>query len=160
MSEDKRLKSGDAAPNFTLQNQDDVSVNLTDLKGKWVILYFYPKDNTPGCTVEAIDFSSFKQQLADKNTVVLGVSPDSVTSHRNFIAKQELTVGLLSDPEHDALEKYGAWGLKKNYGKEYYGVVRSTFLIDAEGKIAKAWYNVKAKGHAENVLQAVTQLQA
>lgn len=159
MSESVKLNSGDRAPGFILLDQDDNEVSLEQLKGKWVVLYFYPKDNTPGCTVEAIDFTGFKAELEEKNAVVLGVSPDSTKSHRNFISKKSLTITLLSDPDHIALQKYGAWGLKKNYGKEYFGVIRSTFLIDPQGNIANAWYNVKAKGHAEKVLAKLGELQ-
>lgn len=157
--ESVKLKSGDTAPGFNLPDQDDNNVSLEQFKGKWVVLYFYPKDNTPGCTVEAIDFSGFKSELEEKNAIVLGVSPDSAKSHRNFISKQSLTITLLSDPNLEVLKNYGAWGIKKNYGKEYEGVIRSTFLIDPDGKIGHAWYNVKAKGHAEKVLQKVGELQ-
>jgi len=153
------LQENDLAPAFCLKNQDEKEICLSDYKGKWLVFYFYPKDNTPGCTIEAIDFTALKADLENKNTVILGVSADSCQSHRNFIEKQDLGITLLSDPEKDAMQKYGVWRLKKNYGKEYMGVVRSTFLINPEGKIAKAWYNVKAKGHAEKVAQAVKELQ-
>lgn len=159
MSNENKLNAGDNAPDFCLSNQEDGDVCLKDFKGKWVVLYFYPKDNTPGCTIEAVDFSGIKGDLEEMNTVVLGVSPDSTKSHRNFISKKELTITLLSDPEHKVIESYGAWQLKKNYGKEYYGVVRSTFLIDPEGKIAHAWHTVKAKGHAEAVKQKLEELK-
>jgi len=159
MSEIKKLQAGDKAPEFCLQDQDDKKICLTDYKGKWVVLYFYPKDDTPGCTIEAIDFTGVKKDLEAKNTAILGVSPDSTKSHQKFIAKKELAITLLSDPDHTALEEYGAWQLKKNYGREYYGVVRSTFLINPEGNIAFAWPNVKAKGHAEKVVQKIEELQ-
>jgi peroxiredoxin Q/BCP len=159
MSETNNLKIGDKAPGFCLPDQDDKETCLSDYKGKWVVLYFYPKDNTPGCTVEAIDFTAVKRDLEAKNVVILGVSRDSVKSHQNFIAKQELTITLLSDPDHKVIEAYGAWQLKKMYGKESYGIVRSTSLIDPEGKIAFAWPTVKAKGHVEKVVQKIEELQ-
>jgi peroxiredoxin Q/BCP len=159
MSEINSLQIGDKAPGFCLPDQDDKETCLADYKGKWVVLYFYPKDDTPGCTVEAIDFTSVKRDLEAKNTAIFGVSRDSVKSHQNFIAKQELTITLLSDPDHKIIEAYGAWQLKKMYGKESYGIVRSTFLIDPEGKIAFAWPNVKAKGHVEKVVRKLEELQ-
>ena len=159
MSKENKLNVGDNAPGFCLPDQEDGDVCLKDFKGKWVVLYFYPKDNTPGCTVEAVDFTGIKADLEAMDTVVLGVSPDSTKSHRNFISNQELTITLLSDPGHKVIELYGAWQLKKNYGKEYYGVVRSTFLIDPGGKIAHAWTNVKANGHAEAVKQKLEKLR-
>jgi thioredoxin-dependent peroxiredoxin len=160
MSDPITLKAGDTAPDFCLADQDDKEVCLSQFKGKWVVFYFYPKDNTPGCTTEAIDFTALKGDLEAKSTVVLGVSGDSTKSHRSFIEKKELGITLLSDQDHDAMQKYGVWRLKKNYGKEYMGVVRSTFLIDPEGKIAQAMYNVKAKGHAEKVCSFIDELQA
>jgi len=159
MSETVKLKSGDKAPEFCLPGQDDNDVCLADFKGRWVILYYYPKDNTPGCTVEAVDFSAAMEDFTGKNAVILGVSPDSTISHRNFIAKKELTITLLSDPEHKVMEQYGVWQLKKNYGREYYGVVRSTFIIDPDGTIAHAWYNVRAKGHVEKVSCKLDELK-
>jgi peroxiredoxin Q/BCP len=159
MSETNNWKTGDKAPGFCLPDQDDKETCLADYKGKWVVLYFYPKDNTPGCTIEAIDFTAVKKDLEAKNTVILGVSRDSVKSHQNFIAKQELSITLLSDPDHKVIEAYGAWQLKKMYGKESYGIVRSTFLIDPEGKIAFAWPTVNAKGHVEKVVQKIEELQ-
>lgn len=159
MSETNNLKTGDKAPGFCLPDQDDKETCLADYKGKWMVLYFYPKDNTPGCTIEAIDFTAVKKDLEAKNTVIFGVSRDSVKSHQTFITKQQLTITLLSDPDHKVIEAYGAWQLKKMYGKESYGIARSTFLIDPEGKIAFAWPNVKAKGHVEKVKQKIEELQ-
>jgi peroxiredoxin Q/BCP len=159
MSEQNILQAGNKAPEFCLSDQDDNEVCLSSLKGKWVVLYFYPKDNTSGCTIEAIDFTGLKKDLEAKNTVILGVSPDSTQSHRNFIGKQNLGITLLSDPDHKMMDQYGVWQKKKNYGREYFGVVRSTFLIDPDGNIAQAWGNVKAKGHAEKVAQKVSELQ-
>ena len=151
MAENTRLEPGQKAPAFTLPNQDDKKIALADFSGMWVVLYFYPKDNTPGCTTEACDFSSGLKGFEKLNAKVLGVSPDSTESHRGFIAKQKLKITLLSDPDKKVLTKYGAWGVKKMYGKESVGVIRSTFLIDPKGKIAHAWYSVKATGHAEKV---------
>jgi peroxiredoxin Q/BCP len=159
MNETNNLKIGDKAPGFCLPDQDSKETCLADYIGKWVVLYFYPKDNTPGCTVEAIEFTAEKKDLEAMNTVIFGVSRDSIKSHQNFIAIKELTIILLSDPAHKVIEAYGAWQLKKMYGKESFGVVRSTFLIDPGGKIAFAWPNVKAKGHAEKVKQKIEELQ-
>ncbi|GAB4182218.1 MAG: thioredoxin-dependent thiol peroxidase [Calditrichia bacterium] len=153
------METGKIAPDFCLQESNGDSVCLRDLKGKWVILYFYPKDNTPGCTTEGIEFSQFKQEFDKRNAVILGVSPDSIKSHCNFRDKHHLTVQLLSDPEKEVIQKYGVWQLKKQYGREYYGVVRSTFIIDPEGKIAAVWNKVKVKGHVEQVLAKLEELQ-
>ncbi len=153
------LKAGDKAPGFTLKDQNDNEVTLENLPGNWVVFYFYPRDNTPGCTTEACDFTARKNEFTELNAIVVGVSPDSTSSHRNFIGKQGLDLLLLSDPGHEALEAFGAWKLKKNYGREYMGVQRSTFLIDPEGKIAHAWPNVKAKGHAEVVREKLAELK-
>ena len=150
---------GEPAPDFCLPNQDEDTVCLRDLKGKWVVLYFYPKDNTSGCTREAVDFTTHLDAFRERNAVILGVSPDSTRSHRNFCNKHNLKITLLSDPEHKVIEAYGAWQLKKMYGREYYGVMRSTFLIDPEGKIAWVWPQVKVKGHVEEVLDKLVELQ-
>ncbi len=158
MSPDK-LNIGDEAPDFCLPNQENQQVCLSDLRGKWVILYFYPKDNTSGCTREALDFTASLPEIEKYNGVVLGVSPDSVRSHFNFMSKHNLRVTLLSDPEHKVLEAYGAWGLKKRYGREYYGVIRTTYLIDPDGKIAYIWRNVRVKGHVEEVVKKLKELQ-
>jgi peroxiredoxin Q/BCP len=149
---------GDPAPGFCLQGTSGVNTRLEDLRGHWVVLYFYPKDNTPGCTVEAQEFSALKSHFEDLGAVILGLSPDSAKSHQNFTAKQGLTVELLSDPGHQVLEQFGAWRLKKNYGKEYLGVARSTFLIDPQGVVRRAWPEVKASGHAAEVLQCLREL--
>ncbi|RLE24614.1 MAG: thioredoxin-dependent thiol peroxidase [Acidobacteria bacterium] len=148
-------ETGEKAPGFLLMNSKEKKVQLKDFKGKWLVLYFYPKDNTPGCTTEALDFTALKDKFKKAGAVVVGVSPDSCTRHRNFIDKKGLTVELLSDPEHQALERYGVWQLKKNYGREYFGVVRSTFLIDPEGVVVKVWPKVRVKGHAETVLDVL-----
>ncbi len=159
MSEVKRPAVGEPAPDFCLPNQDEETVCLRDLRGKWVVLYFYPKDNTSGCTREAVDFTQHLEAFEARGAVVLGVSPDSVKSHRNFRSKHDLRVTLLSDPEHKVLEAYGAWQLKRMYGREYWGVVRSTYLIDPEGKIAWVWPKVKVAGHVEEVLNKLRELQ-
>ncbi|MBU1700785.1 MAG: peroxiredoxin [Candidatus Eisenbacteria bacterium] len=154
------------APAFSLPDKDGRIVNLSDFSGKWIILYFYPKDNTSGCTLEAIDFTAIKKDLARRNAIVIGVSPDRPDSHKNFIQKHRLDVLLLCDEEKKVLKKYGAWGLKKNYGKEYEGVIRTTVLISPDGKIADIWPNVKVRikrsggevKHADAVLQRLDEL--
>ena len=153
------LQVGDNAPDICLPNQDGEEVCLRDLRGKWVVLYFYPKDNTPGCTTEAKDFTALLDKFEKLGAIVIGVSPDSIKRHQNFIQKQELKLTLLSDEEKIACQAFGCWQLKKNYGREYMGVVRSTFIIDPDGKIAAVWEKVKVKGHAEEVLQALRDLQ-
>ena len=149
---------GDPAPDFCLRDTSGKDLRLEDYQGKWVVLYFYPKDNTPGCTVEAQEFSALKDDFTALNAVILGMSPDSVKSHQSFTGKHELRVELVSDPDHQALEQFGAWRLKKNYGKEYMGVARSTFLIDPAGVIRHAWPEVKAAGHAAEVLAKLKEL--
>jgi len=153
------LKIGDQAPAFSLPNQDSVEISLRDLEGKWIVLYFYPKDNTPGCTTEACDFTTTLPDFENLGAIILGISPDSATSHQNFIAKQELEITLLSDVSKDVAKMYDVWQMKKNYGKEYMGIVRSTFLIDPSGKIAQIWSNVKVKEHANDVKKALEALQ-
>ena len=137
--------AGTEAQDFCLENQDDKEVSLKDNKGKWIVLYFYPKDNTSKCTKEACDFTESLKDYKKLNATVLGVSPDSTESHRRFIKKQNLGIPLLSDPDKKVHKAYGAWGMKKNYGKEYEGVIRSTFIISPEGKIAEAWSKVKVR---------------
>ncbi|ARE81193.1 thioredoxin-dependent thiol peroxidase [Campylobacter helveticus] len=149
------LKIGEKAPEFELLNQDGISVALRDFLGKKVILYFYPKDNTPGCTTQACDFTQNYEAFENKNAVIIGVSPDSVKSHQNFIAKFNLKHILLSDSQKEVCKFYGAWGLKKNYGKEYEGLIRSTFVIDEEGKIAQIYSPVSVKEHALKVLESL-----
>jgi peroxiredoxin Q/BCP len=152
------LKVGAKAPEFVSVDQNENKVSLKDFKGKWVVLYFYPKDSTPGCTREAIGFTEHLKDYQKLDAVILGVSPDSAKSHCNFIEKEKLKITLLCDPEHKVLESYGAWGLKKNYGKEYLGVVRSTFLIDPKGNIAAVWPSVKVDGHVETVKAKLKEL--
>ena len=146
------LEVGNKAPEFEALNQDGVKVALKDFVGKNVVLYFYPKDNTPGCTTEACEFSANYDQFIKNDTVIIGVSPDSVKSHAGFIAKQNLKHILLSDEDKEISKLYGVWQVKKNYGKEYLGIVRSTFVIGKDGKIAKIYKSVKAKDHAAKVL--------
>ncbi|KNH34659.1 MULTISPECIES: thioredoxin-dependent thiol peroxidase [Exiguobacterium] len=145
------------APTFTLPNAQGESISLEDYRGKKVVLYFYPKDSTPGCTTEACDFRDATQAFEENNTVILGVSADSQKRHQNFIAKYELPFQLLSDVDHKVCEQYGVWQLKKNYGKEYFGIVRSTFLIDESGEIVKEWRSVKVKDHVAEALQYVQE---
>jgi len=147
------LNVGDKAPRFVLPDQDGKEVSLDDFSGRWVALYFYPKDSTPGCTTEARDFTDAAGDFDKLNAVILGVSPDTAQKHRNFIDKQSLKIRLLSDTEHKALEGYGVWQLKKMYGREYMGIVRSTFLIDPKGKITDIWRKVKVKGHVDEVME-------
>jgi len=149
---------GEKAPEFCLPNQDNEEVCLRDLAGSWVVLYFYPKDNTPGCTTEALDFSAHLPEFEALGATVLGVSPDSVKKHQNFIAKKELKVTLLADEEKEVCQAYGVWQLKKNYGREYMGVVRSTFLIDPDGVIREKWEKVRVMGHVEAVLNRLREL--
>ncbi|WGV24462.1 thioredoxin-dependent thiol peroxidase [Halotia branconii] len=149
---------GQPAPDFSTPDQNDNSVTLDDFSGKWVILYFYPKDDTSGCTTEAKDFTQLYQDFSTLNAVILGVSPDSGKAHCKFIDKHNLSITLLSDLEHHLIENYGAWRLKKFMGKEYMGVARSTFLISPEKIIAYAWPNVKTKGHAQQVLTKLREL--
>ncbi|MBT5017022.1 thioredoxin-dependent thiol peroxidase [Candidatus Peregrinibacteria bacterium] len=147
------LKLNQKAPYFTLKNSNEFNIKLSDFIGKWVVLYFYPKDNTPGCTLEALAFTQLKQDFALQNAVILGISKDSCASHQKFTEKQNLGIELLSDPDSEVQKKYGAWRPKKFMGREFMGTVRSTVLINPKGKIIKTWDNVKAKGHAEIVLE-------
>ena len=147
------------APEFCLPNQDDVEICMRDLKGKWIVLYFYPKDNTPGCTTEACEFSDTLPEFNDLNAIVLGVSADSTQKHRNFIEKKDLSITLLSDEEKSMLEEYGVWQLKKNYGKEYMGIVRTTFIINPEGVVKAVWEKVKVKDHVKAVKERLQELQ-
>ena len=148
------LKIGSPAPDFTLPRNGEGTVTLSKLQGKAVILYFYPKDDTSGCTAEAIDFSALGGEFEAANAVVIGISPDSVKSHDKFAAKHSLSVMLASDEEKAVLEAYGVWKEKSMYGKKYMGVERTTFLVAPDGKIAKIWNKVKVAGHAQAVLEA------
>jgi peroxiredoxin Q/BCP len=149
------LKVGSKAPDFTLENGDGEKIKLSAFKGKKVVLYFYPRDNTPGCTREAMAFRDGIKKIAKKGGVVLGVSTDSVASHRNFSEKCVLNFPLLADTEKKVVAKYGVWQEKKNYGRSYMGIVRSTFVIGEDGKIVKIFPKVKVDGHFEEVLAAL-----
>lgn len=149
---------GKKAPAFTLPDQNGNKVKLADLAGAWVVLYFYPRDDTPGCTTEACDFTSTLREFAALDAKVLGCSPDAPEKHIKFIAKHKLGVDLLSDPEHALMDKYGAYGEKTMYGKKVQGVIRSTFLIDPQGKVAHVWPRVSVKGHAAQVLAKLQEL--
>ncbi|MFX3631289.1 MAG: thioredoxin-dependent thiol peroxidase [Candidatus Pristimantibacillus sp.] len=151
------VEIGQAAPDFTLPASNGESVTLSEFLGKKVIIYFYPKDSTPACTQQACDFRDAYSALANKGAVVLGISPDPIKSHQKFIGKQELPFLMLSDTDHEVCELFGVWQLKKLYGKEYMGVVRSTFLIDEKGQLLREWLKVKVKGHVQQVLEAVEQ---
>lgn len=152
-------ETGQNAPAFTLPSSEGGQVSLQDFIGKQpVVLYFYPKDQTPGCTQEACDFRDRADRIQALGVAVFGVSPDSITSHEKFIAKQALNFPLLADVDHAVCEQFGVWVEKSNYGKKYMGVERSTFLIDKAGKIARAWRKVKVAGHADEVLAAVAAL--
>ncbi len=147
------LKSGDVAPDFELQTDTGDLLRLSELRGKKVILYFYPKDNTPGCAEEAVEFRDRSRDISREGAVVLGVSPDGVKSHQKFKTKYELPFTLLSDPDHAVANVYGAWGEKKLYGKTFVGVLRTTYVIDEEGVIESICLKVRPKGHAEQILQ-------
>ena len=154
------IKANEQAPDFCLPNQDDVEICLRDLRGKWVVLYFYPKDNTPGCTTEACDFTDALSEFESLDSIVLGVSADSTKKHRNFIEKKSLKVTLLSDEETSMMQEYGVWQLKKNFGKEYMGIVRTTMIIDPNGVVQKVWEKVKVKGHVQEVKSTLKELRA
>lgn len=152
------LQTGDLAPAFSLPRDGGGTVSLADLAPSKVVLYFYPKDATPGCTIEALDFNALLPAFQDAGAVVIGISKDSVASHDKFCAKQGLQIILASDAEGQTCEDYGVWVEKNMYGRRYMGIERTTFLIDASGKIARIWPKVKVKGHAEEVLAAVKAL--
>lgn len=166
------LKVGTKAPEFCAPNQDDVEICLRDIVGKWIVLYFYPKDNTPGCTTEACDFTAAMPKFDDLDAIILGVSPDSSAKHRTFIEKYNLSLTLLADEEKQMCEAYKVWQLKKFMGRESMGVVRTTYIINPEGEIAAVWNKVnvrkkkKVKGetvevlHVDEVKEKLHQLQA
>ena len=149
------LQPGQKAPVFSLKDDSGNEVSLTDFKGKKVVLFFYPKDNTSGCTTEACDFRDNLSKIGKSKAVVLGLSADSVESHQKFKAKQSLNFPLLSDPDHKALNAYGVWQEKSLYGRKFMGIVRSTFLIDENGKISKVFTKVKVAGHVDEVLASL-----
>jgi peroxiredoxin Q/BCP len=146
---------GDTAPDFTAPTDGGGTIRLKDLRGKQVVLYFYPKDNTPGCTTESCDFRDAHAEFGSKNAVVLGISPDGVKSHDKFKGKFELPFTLVSDEDHQIAETYGAWQEKSMYGRKYMGIQRSTFVIDEKGKIAEVYAKVKVKGHVADVLTKI-----
>ena len=149
------VEKGKSAPDFELKASDGKIVSLKHYRGNAVVLYFYPKDDTPGCTIEACEFGEEQRHFDKSGALILGISPDSVESHNKFIAKFKLPFLLLADEEHKVAEKYGVWVEKNNFGHKYMGVQRSTFLIDAQGVVVEAWPKVKAEGHAAEVLEAV-----
>lgn len=152
------VEVGQPVPDFRLPATNGEAIALSDFKGKTVVVYFYPKDMTPGCTTEACDFRDAYSAFQDHGAVVLGISPDDLDSHDRFIDKHGLPFLLLSDEDHKVAEMFGVWKLKKMFGKEYMGIERSTFVIDAEGKLAKEWRRVRVKGHVDDVLAFVESM--
>ena len=151
------LDVGDKAPAFSLEDQSGKTVKLSDFKGRKVVVYFYPKDDTPGCTREACAFRDEHSALQKAGAVVLGISPDSGPSHAKFAGKYKLSFPLLADTDHSVSEKFGAWGEKTLYGRKFMGIIRSTFLVDEAGKVARVWPKVKVDGHVDQVLEAVRE---
>lgn len=149
------LDAGDAAPNFERPDNEGTAHSLNDYAGRKLVIYFYPKAFTPGCTVESCDFRDRHESFSAAGYDIVGVSPDPVGRLEDFRRKHDLPFLLLSDEDHSMAEAYGAWGTKKNYGREYEGIIRSTIVIDADGKIEHAWYNVRAKGHADRVANSL-----
>ncbi|HSG85910.1 MAG TPA: peroxiredoxin [Candidatus Limnocylindrales bacterium] len=152
------LRTGDPAPEIELRDDAGTVHRLAERRGRWTIVYFYPQDDTPGCTTEACQFRDLAADIAGLDADVWGISPDDAASHAAFRTKFGLPFLLLSDEDHAVAERYGAWGMKKNYGREYEGLIRSTFLVDPDGRIARAWPRVRADGHAERVLEALREL--
>lgn len=147
------VELGKEVNDFTIQNQSGEEISLSDYRGKYVILYFYPKDMTPGCTTQACDFRDNHEKFSELDAVILGVSPDPVERHQKFIDKHDLPFELLADENHELAKAFDVWKLKKNFGREYYGVERSTFIIDKEGKLLKEYRKVRVKGHVEEALE-------
>ena len=162
------LNIGDKAPDFTLPDENGKMVSLSDYAGKWLVVYFYPKDDTPGCTKEACDFTESKNEFSDLNAEIVGISRDNAEKHQKFMLKYDLNLTLLSDPDNAVHEAYGAWGIKKNYGKEIVGVIRSTFIVSPDGDIAALWRKVSVRvkrksgtiKHADKVREKLAELQA
>ena len=152
------LEVGKKAPHFELPNQDEETKTLDDYKGKWLVTYFYPKDDTPGCTKEAIEFSELKKDFDDLNTVIFGISKDSLEKHEKFKKKHDLLVELISDVSGTICDNFGVWVEKSMYGKKYMGIERSTFLFDEELNLIKFWRKVKVKNHAKEVLESIKNL--
>lgn len=155
----KGLSVGDKAPDFKVVDSYEAPVSLKDFKGQWVVLYFYPKDSTPGCTIEANEFTKEIKAFEKLEATILGVSADSCQSHQKFTDKQKLKITLLSDPDHKILKPYGVWQLKKFMGREFMGIVRTTFIIDPKGKVAHAWPKVSVKGHVAEVKAKLKELR-
>lgn len=154
-----KYDAGDAMPDIAMETPDGGTVKVSDFKGQKLVMFFYPKDNTPGCTTEAKDFTALKSQFDKAGAALLGVSKDSAKKHQNFIAKHDLTTPLATDAEEGGLsDELGIWTEKKNYGRTYMGMVRTTYLVDAKGKIARVWNKVRVKGHVEEVLAAAQEL--
>jgi len=148
---------GELAPEFVLEGSNGELIRLSDYLGKNIVLYFYPKDMTPGCTTQACDFRDYHEQFSQLNAVIIGVSPDPLNKHEKFIVKYGLPFILLADSEHEAAEAYGVWKLKKNFGIEYMGIERSTFIINKDGKLVKEWRKVKVKGHVQEALEFIKE---
>jgi len=153
------LEIGDAIPDFCLPNQDEEEICFRDIKGRWAVIYFYPKDNTPGCTTEACAFTEALPDFSKLESIILGVSPDSPKKHRNFIEKKALKITLLADEDKSLCKSFGMWQLKKFMGREYMGVVRSTFLIAPNGTLAYKWEKVRVKNHVAEVKEKLIELQ-
>ncbi|YCA44185.1 thioredoxin-dependent thiol peroxidase [Bacillus sp. JZ8] len=151
------LNLGEKAPEFSLPSNTGEEVKLSDFEGKFVVLYFYPKDMTPGCTTEACDFRDQHESFKELDAVILGISPDPIARHQKFIDKHDLPFLLLADEEHKVAELYDVWKLKKNFGKEYMGIKRSTFVINKEGELLKEWRKVRVAGHVEEALQFIKE---
>jgi peroxiredoxin Q/BCP len=152
--------AGDPAPDFALPDDRGNVHRLSDRRGRWTVVYFYPADDTPGCTTEACQFRDAERAIADRGATVWGISPDPAASHARFREKFDLPFTLLSDEDHAVADRYGAWQLKSSYGREYWGIQRSTFLVDPDGRIARAWPTVKADGHPAAVLAALEEAGA
>ncbi len=155
----KILEVGQKAPNFSIPDQNGKTIELEQLLNKWTVVYFYPRDDTPGCTVEAKEFTDLSEKFNEHGASIYGISPDTEAKHCKFIEKHNLSVELLADTEKVMLADYGVWQEKSMYGKTYMGVVRTTYLINPAGEIAEAWTKVKAKGHAEAVLERLVELK-
>ena len=153
-------QSGEPAPDFSLPDERGTTHRLSDQRGRWTVVYFYPKDDTPGCTTEACQFRDAETAIADRGADVWGISPDGARSHARFREKFGLPFTLLSDEDHTVAERYGAWQLKQSYGRESWGIQRSTFLVDPDGRVARAWPKVKADGHAAEVLRALEEARS
>lgn len=151
------LTVGTKAPEFTLPDQNGKTVSLADFKGKNVVLYFYPKDMSPGCTTEACDFRDKHESFGELDAVIIGISPDPADDHQQFIAKHDLPFSLLTDGDHQVCENYDVWKLKKMFGKEFFGVIRSTFIIDKEGNLQKEFRDVSVEGHVEEALKFIRE---